>query len=151
DGAILSETVRDVQQGTMFTASFTVDIAGVLGSDTAYLGFTASTGSPGARSFWQLHDIGSWTFASQAPLPGAPNKLRVAASSASEIDLAWNGNSYNETGFQIERSTDGGTTFTTAGTSTTTTFADTGLAHGTYYYRVRAFNGNGASDPTNVI
>jgi hypothetical protein len=150
DGTTLSETIRDVQLGTTFTTSFTVNIAQALGSDTAYAGFTASTGSPGAGSFWQLQDVGSWTFTSQAPLPGAPTNLRVTATAASEIDLAWDGHSFNETGFRVERSADSGATFTLAGTTTDTTFADTGLSHGTYYYRVRAFNANGASGFANV-
>jgi hypothetical protein len=151
DGATLRETISDTLTGDSFTTSFLVNIPQIIGSNSAYIGFTASTGSPGAGSFWQLQDVGSWTFTSQAPLPGAPTNLRVTSTGATEIDLNWSGNSFNETGFRIERSTDGGTTFTTVGTSTTTTFADTGLAHGTYFYRVRAFNGNGASDPTNVV
>jgi hypothetical protein len=151
DGTTLRETITDTLRGDSFTTSFVVNIPQVIGSNSAYIGFTASTGSPGASSFWQLQDIGSWTFTSQAPLPGAPTNLRVTGTAATEIDLSWSGNSFNETGFQIERSADSGATFTTVGTATGTTFADTGLAHGTYYYRVRAFNANGASDPTNVV
>jgi hypothetical protein len=150
DGTALTATIRDTLSGASFTTSFVVNIPQVIGSDLAYVGFTASTGSPGASSFWELQDITSWTFTSQAPLPGTPSDLRATAAGPSEIDLGWNGNSYNETGFRIERSTDG-STFTPAGTTTTTTFADRGLTHGTYYYRVLAFNANGASDFTNVV
>jgi hypothetical protein len=151
DGTTLAESITDTLTGDSFTTSFTVNIAQVIGSDSAYVGFTGSTGSPGASSFWQLQDIGSWMFTSQAPLPGAPTNLRVTGTAATEIDLAWYGNSANETGFRIERSADNGTTFTPAGTSTTTSFADTGLARGTYYYRVVAYNANGDSGASNVV
>jgi hypothetical protein len=150
DGTTLTEMITDTLTGVSFSTSFMVNIPLVIGSDQAYVGFTASTGSPGAGSFWQLQDIGSWTFTSQAPLPGEPSNLRVTATGASEIDLAWSGHSYNETGFRIERSTDG-LNFVLAGTSTTTSFADMGLTHGTYFYRVQAFNASGVSGYSNTV
>jgi hypothetical protein len=150
DGTTLNETITDTLTGTSFTTSYTVNIPQLIGSDSAYVGFTGSTGSPGPTSFWQLQDIGSWIFTSQAPLPGAPSNLRVAATTASTVTLSWTGNSYNETGFRIDRSSDGAT-FAPAGTTSATTFTDTGLAHGTYYYRVLAFNINGNSDFTNIV
>src|SRR6516162_9631015 len=38
-------------------------------------------------------------------VPAAPSNLLAAGVSASEIDLAWNDNSTNETGFKVERAT----------------------------------------------
>jgi fibronectin type 3 domain-containing protein len=73
--------------------------------------------------------------------------------SSSEIDLSWTDNSANELGFKIERSTDGGTTFTEIATtgSNVTTYANTGLSNSTtYYYRVRATNSVGDSDYSNT-
>jgi len=151
NGTTLTETVTDTLTGASFSTTFTVNIPLVIGSDQAYLGFTASTGSPGASSFWELQDIGTWQFSSRAPLPGSPSNLRVSATSDSEIDLAWNGNSFNETGFRIERSVDGGATFTEVGTSSSTSFADRNLARGSYYYRVLAYNAAGNSSFTNVV
>src|SRR5205807_101467 len=51
-----------------------------------------------------------------APAPGgsapaAPSGLTAVAASTSQINLSWTDNSTNETGFLVERSTDG-TTFT---------------------------------------
>jgi hypothetical protein len=150
DGTTLTETITDTLTSATFTTSYVVNIPQILGGDLAYVGFTGATGSPGPTSFWELQDIGSWTFTSQAPLPGEPTNLRVTATTASEIDLAWNGTSYNETGFRVERSTDL-VNFTTVSTTTATTFADKGLAHGTYYYRVVAVNAAGSSVPSNVV
>jgi hypothetical protein len=143
DGSMLSVTVQDVvQPNLVFTYSFPVDIAQVIGSDTAYAGFTGASGS---GNFWELEDVVDWTFTSQVPVPGAPTNLRQTASTSSAIDLAWNSNSYNETGFQVERSTDG-THFAPIGTTTATTFEDAELIPGMgYYYRVQAFNAQGLS------
>jgi hypothetical protein len=144
NGTTLNVTILDVPRGTSFTTSFPVDIAGALGSDTAYVGFTGSTGSPGAMSYWQLQDIVNWTFTSQTPLPGAPGNLRLTASTSNEVDLSWNANSFNDTSFKIERSTNG-TTWSQIDTTTGTTYRDVGLVGGNYYYRVRASNAAGDS------
>jgi hypothetical protein len=73
--------------------------------------------------------------------------------SATRIDLAWTDESSDETGFDIERSDDGGSEWAVAGNvgANVEAFDDGGLAAGTTYsYRVRASSGNGASDPSNV-
>src|SRR5262249_31010359 len=81
---------------------------------------------------------------------GAPTTLTVAHvapyRSQSSVTLSWRPGSDNETGFTIERSTDG-VNFTAIGTAPAgaTTFTDTtgpnnqGVAPGTYSYRVKAF------------
>jgi hypothetical protein len=148
DGTTLTVRITDVLQPQLvFNASFAVNIPQVLGSDTAYVGLTGGSGSGG---FWELEDVLSWTFTSQAPIPGAPTNLRVASFASQAIDLAWNGNSFNETAFQVERSTDG-TNFTAIGTTTGLTFEDTGLAPGTYFYRVKALDAAGSSPFSNVL
>jgi hypothetical protein len=143
DGASLTERIEDLQTHDVFTTTYLVDIVSVIGSDTAYIGFTGASGS---KDFWQLEDVANWSFTSLAPLPGGPTALRETAFASSAIDLAWNSNSYNESGFQVERSTDG-TNFTPIGTSTGSTFEDSGLAPGKYYYRVRAFDSQGGLSP----
>ena len=87
----------------------------MIGSDTAYVGFTGATGD---SSFWELQDVTGWTFTSTEPLPGAPDDSARTVRLRSEIDLSWTSNSYNETGFAVERSTDG-VNFTQIGTTTT--------------------------------
>jgi hypothetical protein len=142
DGTTLGVRIQDVVQPELvFTTSFVVNLAQVMGSDTAYVGFTGASGTNG---FWQLEDIANWTFTAQASVPGSPTNLRVSSSTSTALSLAWNSNSFNETGFQLERSLDG-KNFTLIATTTATTFEDLGLLDAVYYYRVRAFNIQGFS------
>ena len=70
-----------------------------------------------------------------------------------EANLSWNDNSSNESGFRIERSSDGQSfsEIATVGVNTTTYF-DTGLqSNTTYWYRVNAYNEFGESGYTNVV
>jgi hypothetical protein len=45
NGSVLSETLTDLVTGATYSANYTVDLTSVLGSDTAYVGFSAATGS----------------------------------------------------------------------------------------------------------
>ncbi|MGI0088645.1 MAG: fibronectin type III domain-containing protein [Nitrosotalea sp.] len=95
---------------------------------------------------------------STSTVPHPPTGLTATAASSSQINLSWNAPSSNGgsaiTGYMIERSTDGGTTWSTvqSNTGTTaTTYSDTGLAQGaTYAYRVSAINNVGTSTPSNT-
>lgn len=83
--------------------------------------------------------------------PAAPTGL-TASASGSDIGLGWNDASNNEDGFQVERSTDGNSFQVVASLAAdTTAWTDTGLAVSTtYWYRVLAFNGTGASAYSNI-
>ncbi len=81
----------------------------------------------------------------------APSGLVARAASGERIDLTWKDNSLDETGFRIERSTDAGATWSSAGQAPAgaTRFTDTGLSPlTTYHYRVRSFNTLGESVPS---
>lgn len=83
-------------------------------------------------------------------LPG-PSNLVATTVSASQINLSWADNSATESGFKIERSAGGGgySEIATVGANVTT-YANPSLAPGTTYtYRVRAYNGAGASEYSN--
>lgn len=70
-----------------------------------------------------------------------------------EANLSWNDNSSNESGFRIERSSDGQSfsQIATVGVDTTT-YSDTGLqSNTTYWYRVNAYNEFGESGYTNIV
>jgi hypothetical protein len=86
-------------------------------------------------------------------LPAAPSGLAATAVSRSRIDLAWQDNSTNETGFQVERSRSGGA-FSLIATATAgaTGYSDTsGLTpNKTFSYRVRAVNAAGSSAYSNT-
>jgi len=71
----------------------------------------------------------------------------VVVETSGKAVLDWQDNSDNEAGFIIERSTDGQTFVRHAEVGIdVTTFEDTGLAPGRYWYRVRA-----VSFPTNTV
>ena len=79
--------------------------------------------------------------------PTAPSGLTATAASASQINLAWAASTDNVgvTGYRVERCSGAGcTAFAQIGTSTSTTFSDTGLTASTSYsYRVRATDAAG--------
>jgi hypothetical protein len=85
-------------------------------------------------------------------IPAAPGGLAATAASSSAINLTWTDNSNNETGFDIERSTDNVNWAALAALgSNIQSYASTGLAASTgYYYRVRAKNSAGNSAYSNV-
>ena len=74
--------------------------------------------------------------------------------STTQINLSWQDNSSDETGFKIERKTGASGTYAQIATTNTniTTYSDTGLSPSTtYYYRVRAYNANGNSAYSNEV
>src|SRR5712692_5868734 len=81
--------------------------------------------------------------AAQPPPPNAPSNTHVVAVSDSRIDVYWQDNSANETGFEVHRSATGSNgAFTPVATTTAgvTARGDLGLNPSTQYcYKVRAF------------
>lgn len=78
--------------------------------------------------------------------PAAPSGLWAMAGSRTLMNLGWNDNSNNETGFRVYRN---GSAVGTVGENVRD-YQDNGLNCGTsYYYEVRAYNGDGESDPSN--
>ena len=92
------------------------------------------------------------TYSGSGVAPAAPTGLTAAIATASRVNLSWTDNATNENGFVIQRSSDGGATFTQIGTAParnntgSVTFADLTVVLGsTYTYQVAAVNGVGLS------
>jgi Tfp pilus assembly protein PilX len=84
--------------------------------------------------------------ASSSP-PASPSNLLATSVSSNQINLSWQDNSNNETGFRIERKVAGGAyaPINSVG-SYTAEYPDGGLLQNTtYYYRVIAYNSSGDS------
>lgn len=106
---------------------------------------------------WNSIGLGAYSSNDTAvTIPGSPTGLTATAASSSQINLGWTAPSGNATisGYKIERSTDGGSTWSVIDTntgSTSTSYSDTGLsASTTYTYRVSAINSVGTSSPSNT-
>src|SRR6185312_3229773 len=103
-------------------------------------------------------NVASATTSAQILPPQPPTNLSATATSTSQINLSWTAPSDNGgspiTGYKINRSDDGGSTWITLvqNTGTTaTTYSDTGLSPGTTHsYRVFAINSVGTSPSSNI-
>ncbi len=86
--------------------------------------------------------------------PEAPASLTASVRGESQIDLAWQDRSTNETGFRVRRQNGGtGSWLTVASLAANrTTWSNTGLVAGvTYKYQVVAFNAQGDSPASNEV
>ena len=101
----------------------------------------AGTGSPTRL----LHNFNS---APAGTSPASPTNLSCTNITKSSITLNWADNSSNETGFKVERSTNGGSTwalYVTLGAGVQS-YTNSGLSAGSAYaYRVQAYNSYGVS------
>lgn len=90
------------------------------------------------------------TFSLPGLAPTAPSNLLVVATTKNQALISWRDNSTNETGFVVERSTNGSTwTVLTTTAPNATSHTATGLKQDTvYYFRVRAISGSLASPYT---
>jgi hypothetical protein len=152
DGTTLSESLTDLSTVKSFSISYVVDIPSLVGGPTAFVGLT------GADGFFTLNQqVQTWTFTSPtqnlAPLP--PSNLQVTDVSGhdanrSDVTITWTRHSFNETGYQVFRSTDG-VRFSLLATlpPNSDTFTDL-VGPGTYFYKVLAVSANGSSAFTNV-
>ncbi len=79
----------------------------------------------------------------------APTSLSSVAASASatQINLSWQDNATNESGYIIQRSLNSSSGFSEIARTTrdSKSFSNTGLTAGTYYYRVRGFRNRSGS------
>ncbi|MFZ5800817.1 MAG: fibronectin type III domain-containing protein, partial [Candidatus Omnitrophota bacterium] len=94
------------------------------------------------------------TQAAQPTVPNAPSNLIATAASTNQIDLSWQDNSANESGFKIERGAGSNpSSFSQIAvvSANVTSYSNTSLTvNTTYTYRVRAYNNNGNSGYSNT-
>jgi hypothetical protein len=114
------------------TASFTIFASGQTGVATASATVTVALPSTG--------------------VPSTPTARTAQAVTSTRIDLRWTDTAADETGFQVQRSTDA-VSFVRIATfgPNQQAYANTGLKQNrTYYYRVRAYSAAGASAYSNI-
>jgi fibronectin type 3 domain-containing protein len=88
------------------------------------------------------------TQVSAVTVPAAPSGVTATGVSISQINVSWSATA-GATSYTVQRSTTSGGPYSTVGSLSTTSFADTGLTAGTtYYYVVEATNGSGSSVPS---
>ena len=85
-------------------------------------------------------------------IPGSPFNLAVIGAGSNPFTLVWVSDSDNETGFDIERSTDTSSwaALTSVGPNVTNYTDSSAVLGQKYYYRVRAANTSGNSDYSNI-
>jgi hypothetical protein len=134
-----------------------VEIATVGAGATAYssTGLTANTPySYRVRAYNAGGNSGYSNTASATTLPNppaAPSNLGANTVSQTQVNLVWNDNSDNESGFRIERDSGSGYVEIATVGAGATGYANTGLTANTpYSYRVRAYNTGGNSAYSNV-
>lgn len=147
------------QYGAMLDAKLQIlssSGAAIATADTATLGESLSLNLSAGNYFVVVSskggygDIGQYTLTGTAPqgtvatTVAAPSNLSATAASSTRVNLSWADNSSNETGFVVERSTNGSTyTAITTTAAGATSYADTTVSGGTTYaYRVKAINGS---------
>jgi transcriptional regulator CtsR len=111
---------------------------------TYYWRVNASNGL-GSTSSWSSYRYFKTAI---GPPPNAPSDLTATPLSSSRINLTWQDNSDDETGFKIERKTGSGSysQIATVGAGVTSYSSSSLRASTTYYYRVRAYKGTLNSD-----
>jgi fibronectin type 3 domain-containing protein len=128
------------QVGTSTTTSF-ADSG--LTCNTAY--FYVVTASNGTCSSGNSAQATTTTAACTCTPPAAPTGVTATANGQTAANVSWTA-STGATSYAILRSTTSGGPYTQVGTSTTTSFADSGLTcNTTYYYVVTASNGTCSS------
>lgn len=169
---------EDASSSGYYPFGFGHYVPGVFGTVMSYLGPTSAyfsnpkikfqgyaLGIPNERDNAQVATLNTAIIAAQSPpgtvdppsteAPPAPSGLLAQANDPNEIRLVWLDNSTGsaqEDNFEIERSTDGVNfqPWATTGENQSS-YLDGGLNPGdTFSYRVRAVNGLGASDYSNV-
>ena len=101
--------------------------------------------------FWNQYPVSAADFDPNAPLPPAAPTVTMTYSDSGKPKLTWNAVS-GATSYRVFRSESRGSGYSLLGTTTSTSYTNTGAAAGkTYYYRVKAVNSVGTSGYSNIV
>ena len=144
DGAAKYEIYRSTQQSTGFTLLGTT-------TSTSYVNTGAAAGKTYYYKVCAVNSAGTSAYSNivsgraKAAIPAAPRVTIGNSSASGKPQLTWAAVD-GAAKYEIYRSTQQSTGFTLLGTTTSTTYVNTGAAVGkTYYYKVRALNVDGAA------
>ena len=150
DGAAKYEIYRSTQQSTGFTLLGTT-------TSTSYVNTGAAVGKTYYYKVRALNVDGAAgaysstvSGAAKAVAPAAPT-VTMTYSDSGKPKLTWSAVS-GATSYRVYRSESRGTGYSLLGTTTATSYVNTGAAVGkTYYYRVKAVNSAGTSAYSNIV
>ena len=150
DGAAKYEIYRSTQQSTGFTLLGTT-------TSTSYVNTGAAVGTTYYYKVRALNVDGAAgaysstvSGAAKAVAPAAPT-VTMTYSDGGKPKLTWSAVS-GATSYRVYRSESRGTGYSLLGTTTSTSYVNTGAAVGkTYYYRVKAVNSAGTSAYSNIV
>ena len=144
DGAAKYEIYRSTQQSTGFTLLGTT-------TSTSYVNTGAAVGKTYYYKVCAVNSAGTSAYSNivsgraKAAIPAAPRVTIGNSSASGKPQLTWAAVD-GAAKYEIYRSTQQSTGFTLLGTTTSTSYVNTGAAVGkTYYYKVRALNVDGAA------
>lgn len=131
--------------GTNFSATVSANLSG-----GSYRVFVTSDGGYGSVGRYSI----SGSIIASTDLISPPTSLSATTVSTSRIDLGWTDNTSLESNYRVERSADGGASWSVLANAlpaNSTSYSDATAGAGTTYaYRVRAYNATTASDFSNV-
>ncbi len=150
DGAAKYEIYRSTQQSTGFTLLGTTTSTNYVNTGAAvgktYYYKVRALNVDGAAGAYSSTVSG----AAKAVAPAAPT-VTMTYSDGGKPKLTWSAVS-GATSYRVYRSESRGTGYSLLGTTTSTSYVNTGAAAGkTYYYRVKAVNSAGTSAYSNIV
>ena len=144
DGAAKYEIYRSTQQSTGYSLLGTT-------TSTSYVNTGAAAGITYYYKVCAVNSAGTSAYSNivsgraKAAIPAAPRVTIGSSSASGKPQLTWAAVD-GAAKYEIYRSTQQSTGFTLLGTTTSTSYVNTGAAVGTtYYYKVRALNVDGAA------